>query len=195
MAEAASECAPEAGRTECCSGRCVQSSSAAAGRPAAPRIHESLAVRGHRVSRRRVDRLMRTDGMRASVSTRVSAEGGHPSLVQSTAESRATDAGEPAESDLGRRRHLPGRRWALVVPDRRPGSVFAPGAGVATRGNPGLETHSRGRDRGAMGSAAAPNPSLEPTRHGARLSSHVSNDQRRSVKQKNSTRASTTGSE
>jgi hypothetical protein len=32
-----------------------------------------------------------------------------------------------------------------------------------------------------MGSAAAPNPSLEPTRYGARLSSNVSNDQRRRV--------------
>ena len=30
-----------------------------------PRIHESLAARGHHVSRRRVERLMRADGMRA----------------------------------------------------------------------------------------------------------------------------------
>ena len=81
---------------------------------------------------------MRADGLRAPGGARLSAQGGHASLVQPTAESCAADAGDAAESDLGRRRHVSGGRRPLVVLDRRLGSVLASGAGVAARGDPRL---------------------------------------------------------
>ena len=54
-----------------------------------PRIHESLAGRGHRVSRRRVERLMRADGLRARIARVYRPKAGthrwfgqHPNYVQ-----------------------------------------------------------------------------------------------------------------
>ena len=103
-----------------------------------PRIQEGLAGRGHRVSRRRVERLMRAAGLRARVARLYRPKAGtHRWFSRQPNHVRRTHATRPNQN-LGRRRDLPRRRRALVVSDRRPGPVLASGAGVAARGDPGL---------------------------------------------------------
>ena len=115
-----------------------------------PRIHESLAGRGHRVSRRRVERLMRAEGIRARVARVYRPKAGthrwfgqHPNQVRRTQATRPNQIWVGDLTDLA----VAGRWWYLaVVLDQCSRRV------LATRGHPGLETHPRGGGRGAPSS-------------------------------------------
>ena len=125
-----------------------------------PRMRESLAGRGHRVSRRRVERLMRADGLRARVARVYRPKAGtHRWFSRQPNHVRRTHATRPNQN-LGRRRYLSRRRRALVVLDRRPGPVLASGAGVAARGDPGLARDPSGAGRGASTAAPRRRPDL-----------------------------------
>ncbi len=83
-----------------------------------PRIHESLAGRGHRVSRRRVERLMRADGMRARVARVYRPKAGthrwfsrQPNHVRRSHATRLTQIWVGVVTYLG----VGGRWWYLIV--------------------------------------------------------------------------------
>lgn len=83
-----------------------------------PRIYESLAVRGHRVSRRRVERLMRADGMRARVARVYRPKvGTHRWFGQHPNHVRRTHATRPNQIWVGDLTYLAvaGRWWYLAV--------------------------------------------------------------------------------
>ena len=83
-----------------------------------PRIHESLARRGHRVSRRRVERLMRADGMRARVARVYRSKAGtHRWFGQHPNHVRRTHATRPNQIWVGDLTYLAvaGRWWYLAV--------------------------------------------------------------------------------
>ena len=103
-----------------------------------PRIQRELAARGHRVSRRRVERLMRAGGLRARLARVYRPKAGtHRWFGQQPNHVRRTHATRPNQIWVGDLTYLAvGGRWWYS--DRRPGSVLASGAGVAARGDPGL---------------------------------------------------------
>jgi putative transposase len=83
-----------------------------------PRIHESLAAHGHRVSRRRVERLMRADGMRARVARVYRPKAGtHRWFGQHPNHVRRTHATRPNQIWVANLTYLAvaGRWWYLAV--------------------------------------------------------------------------------
>jgi putative transposase len=83
-----------------------------------PRIQESLAAHGHRVSRRRVERLMRADGMRARVARVYRPKAGtHRWFGQQPNHVRRTHATRPNQIWVGDLTYLAvaGRWWYLAV--------------------------------------------------------------------------------
>jgi len=83
-----------------------------------PRMHESLAGRGHRVSRRRVERLMRADGMRARVARVYRPKAGtHRWFGQHPNHVRRTQATRPNQIWVGDLTYLAvaGRWWYLAA--------------------------------------------------------------------------------
>lgn len=83
-----------------------------------PRLQESLAVRGYYVSRRRVERLMRADGMRARVARIYRPKAGtHRWFGQYPNHVRRTQATRPNQIWVGDLTYLAvaGRWWYLAV--------------------------------------------------------------------------------
>jgi putative transposase len=83
-----------------------------------PRIHESLAAQGYRVSRRRVERLMRAAGMRARVARVYRPKAGtHRWFGQHPNHVRRTHATRPNQIWVGDLTYLAvaGRWWYLAV--------------------------------------------------------------------------------
>ena len=83
-----------------------------------PRIHESLAGRGHRVSRRRVERLMRADGLRARVARVYRPKAGtHRWFSRQPNHVRRTHASRPNEIWVGDVTYLAvgGHWWYFIV--------------------------------------------------------------------------------
>jgi len=83
-----------------------------------PRMHESLAGRGHRVSRRRVERLMRADGLRARVARVYRPKAGtHRWFGQHPNHVRRTQATRPDQIWVGDLTYLAvaGRWWYLAA--------------------------------------------------------------------------------
>jgi len=82
-----------------------------------PRLHRALAVQGHRISRRRVERLMRAGGLKARVMRVYRRKAGthrwfgqHPNRVKRTLATR------PDQIWVGDVTYLPvGRRWWFLV--------------------------------------------------------------------------------
>src|SRR5262245_62181719 len=82
-----------------------------------PRLHRALRERGHRVSRRRVERLMRVGGWRARLARVYRPKAGthrwfcrHPNRV------RRTQASRPDQIWVGDVTYIPvGRRWWYLV--------------------------------------------------------------------------------
>jgi putative transposase len=83
-----------------------------------PRIHEGLAGRGQHVSRRRVERLMRADGMRARVARVYRPKAGtHRGFSRQPNHVRRTQATRPNQIWVGDVTYLGvgGRWWYLIV--------------------------------------------------------------------------------
>jgi transposase InsO family protein len=91
---------------------------ASSGTYGSPRIHESLAARGHQVSRRRVERLMRADGLRARAARVYRPKAGrHRWFGQFPNYVRRTQATRPNHIWVGDLTYLAvaGRWWYLAV--------------------------------------------------------------------------------
>jgi putative transposase len=91
---------------------------ASGGTYGSPRIQEALAMRGHRVSGRRVERLMRAEGMRARVARVYRPKAGtHRWFGQHPNHVRRTHATRPNQIWVGDLTYLAvgGRWWYLVV--------------------------------------------------------------------------------
>jgi putative transposase len=83
-----------------------------------PRIHRALTVRGHRVSRRRVERLMRSDGLQGRVARVYRAKAGtHRWFGQHANQVRRTRASGPNQVWVGDLTYLAvaGRWWYLAA--------------------------------------------------------------------------------
>jgi putative transposase len=83
-----------------------------------PRIHQALSARGHRLSRRRVERLMREDGMRARVARIYRGKAGtHRWFGQHPNHVKRTQATRPDQIWVGDLTYLAvgGRWWFLAV--------------------------------------------------------------------------------
>jgi putative transposase len=100
-----------------------------------PRIQRALQARGHRVSSRRVARLMRQDGLRGRVARVYRGKAGvHRWFSRQPSHVRQMHAIRPNQIWVGDVTYLGvSGRWVLA---RCPGSVLAPCAGVAARGDP-----------------------------------------------------------
>jgi putative transposase len=97
-----------------------------------PRIQRALTARGHRVSGRRVARLMRQDGLRARVARVYRGKAGvHRWFSRQPNHVRRTQATKPNQIWVGDVTYLAvgGRWWYLIV------VLDQCGAGVAARGD------------------------------------------------------------
>jgi putative transposase len=91
---------------------------ASGGTYGSPRIHESLGGRGHHVSRRRIERLMRADGLRARAARVYRPKAGtHRWFGQHPNHVRRTHATKPNQIWVGDLTYLAvaGRWWYLAV--------------------------------------------------------------------------------